>query len=901
MLRKMPNSQRSLTLRYGCAVVSIALATWGRFLLDPILGNQFPYATLFFAVMLTSAYGGTGPAIAAVLLGAFSSTYFLLTPHGLNGWDQYAGMAVYLLTSLSIALLGGAMRTARFRAEASAQATERQAALIDLAYDAVLTWDWNGPITFWNRGAELLYGFSRSEALARVSHELLRTKNSGGVQAFIDALDREGSWEGELEHTARDGRQVTVESRMVLVRDAGSAYVLETNRDITHRKRAEAALREEKDRLETRVRERTVQANEQLRVAEERLRQMVAGVRDYAILMLDPLGNVVSWNASAERIKGFRDDEIIGQHFSRFYPPEEVAAGKPERELKMAIADGRCQDEGWRLRKDGSRFWANVLITPIYDDKGQLRGFSKVTRDMTQPRREEAALQESQARMGGIVNSAMDAIISIDGEQHIVLFNAAAERMFRCPAADAMGQSIGTFIPARFRDGHRLHVKEFAAAGIASRSMSPLGAIKALRADGEEFPIEASISQLQVAGQKLYTVILRDITERERVEQALRKSEAHLQTIVENLDEGVIVASLDGQLLHWNRAALHLLGFASMEECLRLLPDFADTYELSGVDGAILSVDQWPLARILRGETLRDLEVGVRRIEDDWQRVFSHGGTLVHDPNGEPLLAVLTIRDVTEQKRHAEQILQLNAELEERVVERTAQLEAANQELEAFSYSVSHDLRAPLRAVDGFSEALLEDYGPHLPEEGQRYLKTIREGAQRMGDLIDDLLTFARLSRQPLKKREVDTGDLVRDTLEELNSQQAGRRIDVRVGDLAPCQGDQALLKQVWVNLLSNALKYTRERETALVEVGCVRENGETVYFVRDNGTGFDMRYAHKLFGVFQRLHRAEEFEGTGVGLAIVQRVIHRHGGRVWAEAQVDRGATFYFTLEGES
>jgi PAS domain S-box-containing protein len=661
----MPNSTASSTLRYGCAFVSIALAAGARLLLDPLLGDKLPYATLFLAVLLTAAYGGLGPALAAVVLGALSANYFLIAPRGnfaLADSDQQIGMLLYLSVSLGIATLGGATRAARRRAEAGAEAAQR----------------------------------------------------------------------------------------------------------------AEAALHDANDQLEVRVRKRTAE---------------------------------------------------LGQ--------------------------------------------ANESI------------------------------RSSEGRLAGIVNSAMDAIISVDSGQRIVLFNAAAEKMFRCPATTAIGQALDVFIPPRFREQHRQHLDGFGKTGITGRSMRSLGALSGVRGDGEEFPMEASISQIEVAGEQLFTVILRDITERTRAGAALRESETQLQTIVESLTEGVAVCDLDGQLLHFNPAALAMHGFTSLEESHRHLTEFAETFELSAMDGTVWPLDQWPLARILRGEQLRDLEVRIRRIREDWQRVFSYGGTLVHDAAGRPLMAVVTISDITERKRNEEEVRKLNAELEERVTERTAQLEAANKELEAFSYSVSHDLRAPLRTVDGFSQAVLEDFGPQLPEAGRRYLQTIRAGAQRMGELIDDLLTFSRLGRQPLNKGTVDTGRLVRDIIEDLCRQEPGRHLDVRISDLPACQGDPALLKQVWVNLLSNAFKYTRKRAPAVVEIGCARDNGETVYFVRDNGSGFDMQYADKLFGVFQRLHRAEDFEGTGVGLAIVQRVVHRHGGRVWAEAEVDRGATFYFTLEG--
>jgi two-component system sensor histidine kinase/response regulator len=242
-----------------------------------------------------------------------------------------------------------------------------------------------------------------------------------------------------------------------------------------------------------------------------------------------------------------------------------------------------------------------------------------------------------------------------------------------------------------------------------------------------------------------------------------------------------------------------------------------------------------------------------------------------------------------------------NAALERAVRARTVELEEANRELEAFSYSVSHDLRAPLRAIDGFSEILIEDHAPEMSEEARHLLQVIRRNAQRMAQLIADLLRFSKTGRQPLSQQTVDLPVVVQEVVEEIRKEEKDRDIEIRLGDIEKCVGDPALLRQVYTNLLSNAFKYTRRRSKAVIEIGCRKENGETVYYVTDNGAGFDMRHAEKLFGVFQRMHDSEDFEGTGVGLSIVQRIVQRHGGRIWAEAEEDKGAAFYFTLAGKN
>ena len=236
-------------------------------------------------------------------------------------------------------------------------------------------------------------------------------------------------------------------------------------------------------------------------------------------------------------------------------------------------------------------------------------------------------------------------------------------------------------------------------------------------------------------------------------------------------------------------------------------------------------------------------------------------------------------------------------ELEERVIERTTQFEAANKELESFSYSVSHDLRAPLRSIDGFSQALFEDYGDKLDAQGRSDLQRVRAATQRMAQLIDDMLNLSRVSRGEMRREIVDLSSLVRNIVEELKAAEPDRKVDVAIADSIQAEGDVRLLRVLVENLLRNAWKFTGKRPTAKIEFGISQNNGKPVYFVRDDGAGFDMAYAGKLFGAFQRLHSMTEFNGTGVGLATVQRIVNRHGGKVWAEGKVDQGATFYFTL----
>jgi PAS domain S-box-containing protein len=497
----------------------------------------------------------------------------------------------------------------------------------------------------------------------------------------------------------------------------------------------------------------------------EALRSFLAAIvesSDDAIVGKDFESKVVSWNAGAERMFGYTAAEMLGQPITRLQSPD-----RPEEEariLEEVRRGGIRHYETVRLHRDGQFIELSLTVSPIKNARGDIIGSSSILRDITERKRAERELRENRARLFGVIGSAMDAIISIDAGQRITIFNEAAEKMFHCPAREALGQPLERFIPARLREAHRGHVAEFGRTGATSRAMGHLHPLSGLRADGEEFPIEASISHIEVGGQQTYTVILRDITERKRAE---------------------------------------------------------------------------------------------------------------------------------------EQILQLNAELEQRVQERTAELSAANKKLESFTYSVAHDLRAPLRHIDAFSKILEEDCAGVLPQQAAHYLQNIRNSAGKMSLLVDDLLNLARVGRQALRRQTTPLSGLVDEVVADLKEETAGRTLEWHIEALPAVECDSGLMKQVFANLLSNAVKYTRPRPVAIIEVGYRKQNGHSAVFVRDNGVGFNMKYADKLFGVFQRFHRAEDFEGTGVGLATVNRIVRKHGGHIWAEAVVDKGATFYFTVPG--
>ena len=491
--------------------------------------------------------------------------------------------------------------------------TKNFAGFLEAAPDAMLIVDKGGIVVQVNSQTEKLFGFARNELLGKSVEALVperyRGAHAGYRQAFsTDPRVRPIGFGAPLNGLRKDGTEFPAEINLSPWETEDGTYAVAAIRDISERNRIEEIKRE----------------------VDQTFRLLVGGVKDYAIFRLDPNGIVSSWNAGAQRIKGYSSEDIIGQHFSRFYLGEDIQKGKPEEELRTARDEGRSEDEGWRIRKDGSRFWANVVLTALYDPQGHLIGYAKITRDLTR-----------------------------------------------------------------------------------------------------------------------------------------------------------------------------------------------------------------------------------RKCAED-------------------------------------HVLALNEELEQR----NAELTLVNRELESFSYSVSHDLRAPLRAIDGFSLALLEDCQTTLTADGISHLNRIRAAAARMAELIDGMLNLARTARCEMVREELDLSCMADAIVAQLRASDPTRQVTFTNTANLKVTGDRILLGVALQNLLGNAWKFTSKRPDAVVEFGVQTVRGRNdVLVLRDNGAGFDMQYADKLFGVFQRLHDGREFPGNGVGLATVQRIIRRHGGSIWAESMVDRGAAFYFVL----
>jgi PAS domain S-box-containing protein len=691
---------------------------------------------------------------------------------------------------------------------------------------------------------------------------------------------------------------------------------LTVSREIRVAARAQGQVKALNADLERRVEQRTaaLQSEMAVRKRTEEMRERLAAIvesSDDAIISKTPEGMISAWNRGAEKVFGYSAAEIVGKPMLVLLPPERI---DEESDILARIKRGENVEhfETVRIRKDGTRIDVSVTSSPIRDGSGAIVGASKVARDITRRKQAEEALGAQTSMLKLVLESMGEGLIAADREGHFLLWNDAADTLMGRGATD---------IPT---EQWTPHYKVFLSDGITPCPPDRLPLVRALH--GELVKVELMVQPPEPQPGKFIEVtarplkdpegnlrggvaVLHDITEQKRSaanlarqaeelrhsQQALETETFMLQSVLNSMVEGLVAADEHGKFILWNAAAGRIIGLGAANVPSN---EWGAHYGLFLPDTVTpIPPGETPLERTLRGET-GTAEIFLRHAGVNPGLWLETNGSPLIDKDGMVRGGVLAFRDITRRKADELEIRKLNEDLEERIAKRTEQLAAANDELEAFSYSVSHDLRAPLRHIAGFSRILVNNFGPAMAVEEREYLQFIEDAVRRMGLLVEGLLSLARLGQQSLKLCGTELNAIVDDVISILEPECEGREVEWRVARLPALDCDPILMAQVFQNLLGNALKYSRGRASAVIEVGSIEQPGKpAIIFVRDNGAGFNQKYAAKLFGVFQRFHTDTEFEGTGVGLATVHRIIRKHGGTIWAESEPDHGATFFFAL----
>jgi len=618
--------------------------------------------------------------------------------------------------------------------------------------------------------------------------------------------------------------------------------------------------------------------------AEQNLMQTLREVTDYKfaldessiVAITDHRGIINHVNDNFCKISKYSEQELIGQDHriinSGYHPKEFI------KNLWVTIANGKIwKGELKNKAKDGTIYWVDTTIVPFLNKEGKPYQYVAIRADITERKEVLEKLEQSEMHFRSLIENSAEGI---------ALSDEFSNNIYRSPGAEKITGILPKENPISLAHPEDIESIKNKREEVLKKPGIPVPfQARFLHALGHYFWMEGTFTNLlHVKGVNGIVTNFRDITQRKEAEEKLIKSEKIYKTIASSIPGSVIcLLDPDYRYLLIEGDMLEKLGYSKD----RLLGNKAIDVLPPGIFASV----QQEFKKAFAGETI------TRESSNLGYDIISRFLPL-KDKNNVVYTIMTVAIDITELKNAQRDIVELNRGLEEKIITRTEQLRQTNKELETFSYSVSHDLRAPLRIIDGFSQILLEDYSSKLDEEGRDTIKVIVKNVRKMGQLIDDLLNFSKSGRAEMRMSKVNMNALVEEVLNDLNSGNTPIRAKLNINELRPASGDSNLLKQVWANLISNAIKYTGEKKDPVIEIGMTEKDGAAVYFIKDNGAGFDMRYADKLFGIFQRLHKEHEFSGTGVGLALVQRIVLRHGGTVWAEAKEDEGATFYFTLE---
>jgi PAS domain S-box-containing protein len=823
------------------------------FILDLFTPLGVGLASLYIVVLLVflRAARASHLMIAAGIFTLLTILDYFFSPVGLVGW-----MAVLNRFYTILAVWTAAVLLLRGRSP-----VHHLAAIVDHSEDAILSKDLQGRIMSWNQGAERLYGYTPEEAIGKHIGLIIPPDRADEAKEFLARI-RTGD---RIEHhetvrVTKDGQKIEVALSVSPIYDAWGRVTAAAAiaRDITEQKRTLRRLRS---------------ANQRIGVILDSLSE--------AFIVFDRHWRCSYLNQAAAEMFERAPEAIRSRPVWELFPDTETT--EFEKEFRRAVSENKTV----RLETflPALSKWFDCRCYPSEE------GLSVFFTDMTERKVAEAALGNSEARYRALTRALTSLVWRADAEGRYV---APQEEWERYTGQRWEKHRDYGWTAAVHPDDleHALTVWRRAAAErtvyhVEWRLWNAPSATY-------RYCVARAVPQRDESGQVVEWIgTVTDIDDRRRAERAVRESREQFRLLLECLGEGIYGIDCDGRCTFINRAAAEMLG---LDAEAALGKDMHQLTHHHRPDGTPYPAEECPIIQAIREGVWRRCDDEVLWRQDGSPLPVEYSSHPIYD--GDVITgAVVAFTDITQRKRAEGAIRVLTEGLERKVAQRTASLQEAMQELESFSYSVSHDLRAPLRHINGFAELLLKKAGGQLDATGRRYADSIALAAQRAGEMVDQLLAFSRLGRAALRKKQVSMNEILEEARQELADDAEGRVIQWRISQLPEVECDRSLIRLVWQNLLGNAVKYTATREEAEIEVGAESDDREVRFFVRDNGVGFDMRFADKLFGVFQRLHHDEEFAGNGIGLANVKRIVGRHGGRIWASAEVDRGSEFSFTL----
>lgn len=584
------------------------------------------------------------------------------------------------------------------------------------------------------------------------------------------------------------------------------------------------------------------------------------------LVTISPEGKITDVNEASVNVTGVKRQKLIGTDFSDYFTePQKAREG-----YQQVFAKGFVSDYPLTIRHTDGKLVPVLYNASVYrDEKGNVLGVFAAARDITKQKEAEDMIKKIQIYTRTLIETSLDPQITKGPDGLITDVNEATIQVTGVPRE----KLIGTHFPNYFTEpdkAEEAYQEAFAKGVVRNRLL----AIKHISGKITDVLYNATVYKDEKGAVQGVFASARDITDRKQAEEEIKRSQAYTRSLIEASLDPLVTISPEGKITDVNEASVKVTG---IEREKLIGTDFSDYF--TEPEKAREGYQQ-----VFAKGFVSDYPLTIRHKNGKVTNVL-YNASVYRDENEKVLGVFAAARDITAQRSQEMKIKTLNEELEQRIIE-----------LESFSYSVSHDLRAPLRGVDGFIAMFLTEYFDKVDAEGQRLLSNVRRNVTKMGSLIDELLTLSRIGMKDIQIGSIDMNELTKTVIEELNEVKGNTKITIK--NLGQANGDIALLKQVMVNLLSNAFKYSNKKEQPEIEIGRKLNLGETIYYVKDNGVGFDMEYSNKLFGVFQRLHDPQEYQGTGVGLAIVKRIIIRHGGRVWAEGKENEGATFYFSLK---